>query len=109
VGSERRRCERASAVDEGELPDRCIDRPFVNDLLHLVQDRLAFLAIEFDRLLLIQLVEIGVAAVDKDTPLTACASSRVAPPKMGGPVWQGNLSKLGLRGGRALFHIAPVI
>src|SRR5580692_5007047 len=60
---------RANAVDEGELPDRRVDRPFVDDLLHLVQDRLAFLVIELDRLLLVQLVEVGVAAVDENSAL----------------------------------------
>src|SRR5260221_3636926 len=51
------------AVDEGQLPDRRVHRPLVYDLLHLVQDRLAALRIQFGRLLREQLVEIGVVAV----------------------------------------------
>src|ERR1700686_520657 len=60
---------RADAVDKGQLPDRRVDRPLVDRLLHLVQDRLAFLMIELDRLLLVELVEIGVAAVNKNAAL----------------------------------------
>ena len=59
----------ADPVDKGELPDRRIDRPFVNGLLHLVQDCLAFPVVELDRLLLVQIVEIGVIAVDEDPAL----------------------------------------
>src|SRR5439155_17582296 len=57
---------RPDAVDKGELPDRRVDAPFINGLLHLVQDRLTFLMIELDRLLLVHFVEIGVIPVNKD-------------------------------------------
>src|SRR5204863_5731109 len=54
---------RAGAVDKGELPDRRVDDPLGHDLLDLVQDRFALRAIELDRLLLVQFVDIGIAAV----------------------------------------------
>src|SRR5205823_7621325 len=60
---------RADAVDKGQLPDRRVNGPFINGLLHLVQDRLSLLTVELDGLLLVQLVEIGVVAVDKDAAL----------------------------------------
>jgi hypothetical protein len=47
-------------------------------LLHVVQDRLAFLAIELDRLVPTELVEIEVAAAPKHPSSTTCASSLVA-------------------------------
>src|SRR4051794_10698114 len=43
------------AVDEGELPDRSIDRSFDHQLLDLEQNGLAPRAIQFDRLLLVEL------------------------------------------------------
>src|SRR3954462_6977373 len=49
---------RPVTVDEGELPDRRVHRAFVNDLLHLFEDRAALLLIEFGALLLEHLVEI---------------------------------------------------
>src|SRR5215204_7318041 len=60
---------RPDAVDEGELPDRRVHRPLVYDLLHLVQDRLALLRIDLDRLLTVQLVDFGVAAVGEPAAL----------------------------------------
>ena len=60
---------RADAVEEGQLPDRREDHALDHDLLHLVKDRRALLAIELDRLQLIERVEIGIAAVRKDATL----------------------------------------
>src|SRR6478672_13353009 len=54
----------AQAVDEGELPDRRVDRALVQDLLDLVQERRAFFLVELDRLLGEQRVDLGVVAVD---------------------------------------------
>src|SRR5580765_5440610 len=45
---------RPGAGEPSQLPDRCGDHPFVNELLDLVQQRLALGMIEFDRLLLKQ-------------------------------------------------------
>src|SRR5438132_4345392 len=50
---------RAHAVDKGQLPDRRVDAPFINGLLHVVQDRLAFLMIELDRLLMVPFAAVG--------------------------------------------------
>src|SRR6516164_7483935 len=55
---------RAHTIDEPELPDRCKDRPLVNELLHLVQDCLALLLIELGCLLLEQRVDLRIAARD---------------------------------------------
>src|SRR4029077_3052960 len=60
---------RANTVDKGQLPDRRVDRPLINQLLHLVQDRLALLVVEFYSLLLVELVEIGVAPINKNSAL----------------------------------------
>src|SRR5215472_4278157 len=60
---------RSDAVNEGELPDRRVDRPLAHNSLHFVQDRLTLSAVELDRLLLIELVEIGIASVSKDPAL----------------------------------------
>src|SRR5215471_2597990 len=54
---------RANAVDESELPDRREDRALDHQLLNLEQDRLAPGSIQFDGLLLVQLVDVGVAAI----------------------------------------------
>src|SRR5438445_6583376 len=51
------------AIDESELPDRREDCPFMDDLLHLFEDRGALLLVEFGGLLLEQLIEVGVAAI----------------------------------------------
>src|SRR5947209_8187214 len=50
-------------ADERQLPDRHIHRLFVEQLLHLAQDRSALVPIELNRLLRKQLVDVRVAAV----------------------------------------------
>src|SRR6516162_4661219 len=60
---------RSNTVEKGELPDRCKDCPLVHQLLHLVQDHLALLVVQFDRLLPIERVDVGVAAVDERAAL----------------------------------------
>src|SRR5207237_6998174 len=55
---------RSDAVDEAQLPYRRIDRSLVNELLHLVQRGFTPLGVEFDGLLLVKLIKVGVAAVD---------------------------------------------
>src|SRR5215471_16298750 len=45
------------------LQDRYVDRPFINELLDLVQRRRAFPAVEFDRLLLVESIDVGIAAI----------------------------------------------
>src|SRR5438552_17327436 len=54
---------RAVAVDEGELPDRRINRLLVKELLDLVEDCSAPLLIQFGCLLLEKFIDIRVAAV----------------------------------------------
>src|SRR5579872_2612172 len=58
---------RTDPVDEGKLPDRSEDRSLDHDLLDLVQGRLALAVIELDRLLLVQIVDVGIAAIGEDT------------------------------------------
>src|SRR5215469_5477254 len=58
---------RSHAIEKGELPYRRKDRPLVNQLLHLVQHRLPLPAVQFDRLLLVERIDVGVAAVNKRT------------------------------------------
>src|SRR6516162_876853 len=60
---------RSDAVDKSELPDRREDRPLINQLLHPVQDRLALLVVQLHRLLLVERVDIRVAAIDKRAAL----------------------------------------
>src|ERR1041384_6655602 len=60
---------RADAVEEGELPDRRIDRALVNELLHPVQDRLALRTIELARLLPVERIHVRIAAVSKHAAL----------------------------------------
>src|SRR5207253_5566861 len=55
---------RTNPVDKGELPDRRGDRPLMDDLLHLFENCAAPLGVEFGALLLEQLVQIRVAAID---------------------------------------------
>src|SRR5260370_26458868 len=55
---------RPDRVDEGELPDRRGERAPGDELLDLVQDRLALGMVQLGRLLLEQLVDVGVAAVN---------------------------------------------
>src|SRR6516162_3547188 len=45
---------RADAVEKTQLPDRCVNHPLREDLLHLVEDRRAFLALELGCLLLVE-------------------------------------------------------
>src|SRR6476646_10766906 len=52
----------ANAVQEAELPDRRVDRLLVNQLLHLAEDRRAFVVIELVRLLRVQRIDVGIAA-----------------------------------------------
>src|SRR5262249_37872627 len=59
----------ADAVDEGELPDRGVDRALGHELLDLEQHGLAFRPVELDRLLAIEIVDIGIAAVGEDPAL----------------------------------------
>ena len=61
---------RADTVDEGKLPDRRKDRPLDHQLLDLEEDRLAPRAIELGGLLLVERVDVGVAAVGEHAPLT---------------------------------------
>src|SRR5262245_50514384 len=56
---------RAHGVDEGELPDRCVDRPLVHYLLHLVQDCFAPGPIKLNRLLAVKCVDIGIGSIDE--------------------------------------------
>src|SRR5580704_4247330 len=56
---------RTHAVDEAELPDRGVDCALADNLLHLVQDRLAALVVQLACLLHEQSVEIRVAAVSE--------------------------------------------
>src|SRR5437868_1894145 len=60
---------RPDAVDKSQLPDRRVNRPLVNDLLHSVEDRLALLPVEFDRLLLVHFVKVGIVTVDEHAAL----------------------------------------
>src|SRR5580704_19138175 len=54
---------RPNAVDEGELPDRRDGRLFINQLLDFSECLAALLRVELDRLLLEQLIDVGIAAV----------------------------------------------
>src|ERR687888_1791910 len=54
---------RTDAVQEGQLPDRRVDRPLVDELLNAVQRRLTTFGIELHRLLLEQAVDVRIAAV----------------------------------------------
>src|ERR1700730_9396311 len=60
---------RADAVDEGKLPDRRKDRPLDHQLLDPEEDRLAPRAIELAGLLLVERVDVGVAAVGEHATL----------------------------------------
>src|SRR5215510_8236822 len=51
------------AVEETQLPDWCVDRILVDELLHLIEDRRALLVVEFGGLLWEQFVNIGIAAI----------------------------------------------
>src|SRR5712692_338369 len=55
---------RPDAVDERQLPDRRGDRALLDQLLHLVEDRCALGMIELDRLFVVELVDVGIAAID---------------------------------------------
>ena len=69
---------RADAIEEAELPDRRVDRLLVDELLHLVEDRAALLVVELVGLLRIELVDVGVAAIDIGAALDDKGLSRVA-------------------------------
>src|SRR5437867_1433119 len=60
---------RTDAVDEGELPDRHSDGALLDQLLHLLQRRGALGMVEFDCLLIVQLVYVGIAAINKGATL----------------------------------------
>src|SRR5437763_3146355 len=65
----RRPDPRTDAVEKGELPDRREDRALVYELLHLVEERRALVAVQLGRLFLVQLVDVGVAAVNERSAL----------------------------------------
>src|SRR6185295_6736859 len=54
---------RTDGIDKGELPDRRVDRPLMHYLLHLVQDRFPLGAIELNRLLPVERVDVGVGSI----------------------------------------------
>src|ERR1700750_2878151 len=60
---------RADTVDEGDLPDRPIDRALDHELLNLEQHGLALGAIQLARLLAIEIVDVRIAAVGEDPAL----------------------------------------
>src|SRR5690348_16381175 len=51
-------------VDKGKLPKRPKDRLLINELLHFFEDCGAFCLVELVSLLRIQLVDIGIAAIN---------------------------------------------
>src|SRR5262252_10351511 len=53
----------SDAIEEAQEPNRRVDRPFVDEPLHLLEDCCAFFVVELDRLLLEQLVDVGVTAI----------------------------------------------
>src|SRR6516162_4808753 len=59
---------RPRAVDKPKLPDRRINGPLGEDLLHLVQDLAALLAVQLGRLLLVERVDVGITAIDVGAP-----------------------------------------
>src|SRR3979490_1029210 len=54
---------RANAIQEAELPDRRVDRLLVNETLHLLEHRGSLLMVELVRLLRVEPVAVGVAAI----------------------------------------------
>src|SRR5882724_2036282 len=50
-------------VEEGELPDRRVNRLLVDELLYLVQDRRAPAVVQLGCLFLEQFVDVGVVAI----------------------------------------------
>src|SRR5216683_2173743 len=54
----------SDTVDKAELPDRRVNHPLGEYLLHLVEDCRAFLMVELSRLLLGERIDVGVAAID---------------------------------------------
>src|SRR5262245_51995988 len=54
---------RADTMEEAEIPDGREHRPFVHELLHPVQDRLALGPVQLRRLLPEQAIDVGVPAV----------------------------------------------
>src|SRR5262245_35415191 len=60
---------RSDAVDEGKLPDRSVDRALDHQLLNLEENGFAPGALQFARLLLVERVDVRVAAVGEDAAL----------------------------------------
>src|SRR5438477_9269957 len=60
---------RPDAIEKAELPDRGVNGPLVDELLHLVQRSLAPLEVELGCLLLKQRIEVGIAAISVGTAL----------------------------------------
>src|SRR5262249_35921069 len=50
-------------VYESQLPNRRVNCPLVNNLLHLLQERFALFLIQLRSLLLKELIELGIVAV----------------------------------------------
>src|SRR5438105_314771 len=55
---------RADTVEEGEFPDRRIDRLLADQPLHLFEDRRPLLRVEFVGLQWEEFVDVGIAAID---------------------------------------------
>src|SRR6266853_4317119 len=60
---------RANAVQEAELPDRRVDRFLVNETLHLLEHRGSLLMVELVRLLRVERVDVGIAAIGEGAVL----------------------------------------
>src|SRR5438874_4707827 len=54
----------ADAVEDGEFPDRRIDRLLVDQTLHFLEDRRPLLRVEFVALQREEFVDVGIAAID---------------------------------------------
>src|SRR6516162_2896327 len=55
---------RSDAVEKTELPDRRVDHPLREDLLHFIKDRGTLLVVKLDRLLLVERIDVRVVAID---------------------------------------------
>jgi len=71
---------RADTVDEGKLPDRRKDRPLDHQLPDLEEDRLAPRAIELAGLLLVERVDVRVAAVARSSLVSTQDAPRSGAP-----------------------------
>ena len=60
---------RSHPVYEAKLPDRRVDHPFGEDLLHLIEDRRTFLVVELGCLLLVERIDVGITAINVGAPL----------------------------------------